>query len=124
MSMHNSLFERILSLEESLLQPAVRSSPAALAELLADDFIEFGSSGKIYSQQQLVDLLPHETEVAYSLYDFQVRELAPAVVLATYRTTRTTAGGRQKSHALRSSIWGRTDGRWRLLFHQGTPTTA
>lgn len=94
MSMHNSLFERILSLEESLLQPAVRSSPAALAELLADDFIEFGSSGKIYSQQQLVDLLPHETEVAYSLYDFQVRELSPAVVLATYRTTRTTAEGR------------------------------
>ena len=37
--------EFLRRLEERLLQPEVRQSAEAVADLLADDFIEFGSSG-------------------------------------------------------------------------------
>jgi hypothetical protein len=44
--------------------------------------------------------------------------LAPDVVLATYRVVDET----RKQHTLRSSIWKLKDGRWQMVFHQGTPT--
>ena len=47
-----------------------------------------------------------------------VRQLAPDLGLVTYRVTR---NGNPDTHSLRSLIWRRTDGHWRLLFHQGTP---
>ena len=40
-----ALEQHLRELEESLLQPEVRKS-RTLAELLDDDFIEFGSSGR------------------------------------------------------------------------------
>ena len=45
------LFRR---LEERLLQPEVRQSAEAVADLLADDFIEFGSSGQVFNKQQII----------------------------------------------------------------------
>lgn len=44
--MDRELAELIERLETELLQPEVRRSPDRISELLADDFIEFGISGK------------------------------------------------------------------------------
>jgi hypothetical protein len=106
------------SLEERLLDPTVRASKAAVADLLDDDFVEYGSAGGIYDKAQVVDGLAAETPVARTVSDLTVRELAPDLGLVTYRVTR---HGEPETHSLRSSVWRRTDGRWRLLFHQGTP---
>lgn len=51
------LFRR---LEEQLLQPEVRQSAEAVADLLADDFIEFGSSGQVFNKQQIIEGLQQE----------------------------------------------------------------
>ena len=43
------------NLEERLLRTEVRRSPDEAGKLLASDFIEFGSSGAVYSRQQILD---------------------------------------------------------------------
>ncbi len=47
--------------------------------------------------------------------------LAPDVVLLTYRGNREFAGSDTVTHSLRSSIWRRREGTWRVVFQQGTP---
>jgi hypothetical protein len=37
--------------ELRLLDPAVRANPVALAELLANEFLEFGSSGRVSTRR-------------------------------------------------------------------------
>lgn len=116
-----SLPELIRHLEERLLQPDVRRSANELAELLADDFIEFGSSGRIYDRSATIAALQDESPVEISLADFQAKMLAPDVVLATYRAIRSASEAALPAQSLRSSIWKQIDGRWQLVFHQGTP---
>jgi hypothetical protein len=118
------LSEQIRSLEELLLIPKIRRSPEELEALLADDFLEFGSSGQTYTKQQIIAALQHESEIEFSLYDFQVRLLAPGVALATFRTVKSGPYLEEPSQSLRSSIWRYINGRWKLTFHQGTQTQA
>jgi hypothetical protein len=102
-------------LEERLLLPSVRASPEEVATLLADEFIEFGSSGRIYGKQQIIPLLQQEQEnTRYTLADFSARRLGADVVLVTYRVV--------ESMTIRSSIWRSMNGRWQMVFHQGTKT--
>lgn len=115
------LADHIRSLEESLLSPAVRSSAEALSQLLAEEFIEFGSSGLRFERQEIIDSLAVESGVRFALSDFALRPLAPDVALATYQVARAPAAGGTARRSWRSSVWQRIDGRWRMLFHQGTP---
>jgi hypothetical protein len=56
--------------------------------------------------------------------DFRVVELSGNVVLATYRVSRFDTSFESIAHSLRSSVWRRSGDRWKIVFHQGTPTTA
>jgi hypothetical protein len=116
-------FHELEKLERSLMEPGVRSSPEALAALLAEEFIEFGASGTIYDKRQAIDAAAHSDDHAISLHDFTAQALAPNVALVTYRATTRSAAG-QERYSLRSSIWKMTDAGWKLVFHQGTPTAA
>jgi hypothetical protein len=109
-------------LEERLLRPEVRCSPDEAGKLLATDFIEFGSSGAVYSRQQILEALAKESPMESSATDFSVRVLCDGVVLVTYRSARNDRASGQEWHSLRSSIWKFVDGRWLMSFHQGTPT--
>jgi hypothetical protein len=44
------------------------------------------------------------------------------VILVTFRTSSRSADGAARD-AWRSSLWVHRGGRWRLRFHQATPTT-
>ena len=102
--------EHLRSLEERLLEPEVRSSPEKLALLLADDFLEIGSSGRTFDKGQIIATLKGESAFDYSLHDFQVKQLSSGIALATYRIeTRQEAKPRT---SLRSSIWVHRQGRW------------
>jgi hypothetical protein len=106
-------------LEESLFRPEVRTSPSAVDRLLANEFVEFGSSGRAYSKHDLVEGLQNEPAVHRTLTDLLVRPLAPSVVLLTYTSVRREEALERRF--LRSSIWKEIDGRWQMVFHQGTP---
>ena|SRR5262249_42324488 len=111
----------VRQLEERLLQPDVRRSAQAVAELLADEFIEFGSSGHVFTKQQIIASLQQESPTQLTLEEFRATALAQGVVLVTYRSVRHGAEGR-RAYSLRSSIWRWNEGRWQMIFHQGTPT--
>ena len=103
-------------LELSLHRAEIRSSRERAAQLLADDFVEFGRSGTVYDKNLLLDLLAQERGASPPppVADFAVRFLAPTVALVTYRTLA------PKRETLRSSIWRLEGSRWCMTFHQGT----
>ena len=115
-----ALQEVLRALEERLLQADARQSAAELDALLADDFLEFGSSGRIYDKPQVIAALPHEAPTTISLTDFRTRVLTPNVVLVTYQALRSGSTESAAAYSLRSSLWQLMDGRWRIVFHQGT----
>ena len=114
--MTSKLKDKIKNLETSLLQSSTRQSAESLNQLLADDFIEFGVSGKIYNKKDILALLPkeqHSNEII--LFDFEMKQLCDDVVHVTYKTKQ------QEKIVLRSSIWkNNTKHGWKMCFHQGT----
>jgi glyoxylase I family protein len=115
----HELAAHLFDLEQQLLQPSTRRDATALTSLLTEDFREFGSSGGVYTRQQVIDLLAAETPRHITLSDPLCRQLAEDIALLTYRSARIIA--RQiTSQALRSSLWVRRNGRWQMLFHLGT----
>lgn len=116
--------ELFRSLEQKLHRPEVRRSPDAVRALLADEFIEFGSSGTVYDKGAIIEALvgepAEETTLVPDVHDFAVRSIASDAVLVTYRSIRRHPDGTAERTTLRSSIWKRIDGRWQMLFHQGT----
>jgi len=124
MDTQGSAEEQLRQLEQRLLEPEVRRSGEALGDLLADEFVEFGSSGRVYSKQSAIEGLAHARAIRITLSDFKATLLAPGVALATYRAIKHDEPRGQMKHSLRSSIWKLLDGRWQVVFHQGTPTGA
>jgi hypothetical protein len=118
-----ALGAHLLALETALQSVEVRGSAARLGELLAPDFREFGRSGAAYSYSDILALLPAEaSQEEMSISGFAITLLSETIALATYRGIRTIAGG-SRLFTNRSSIWRQDpDGRWRMVFHQGTPT--
>jgi len=101
-------------LETDLLRPEVRRSPEALSSLLAQEFREFGSSGRVYTRQEIIEALATESTVSISVSNFSVTRLAAGVALVRYRAVS------GESISLRSSVWVLRENRWQMLFHQGT----
>ena len=116
MPTEDELVAQLRSFEESLLTPGGRQSNDS-ADLLAEDFTEFGSSGRVFTKEQIISSLRVESYIAITASHFQVRILTPAVALVTYRATRHS---QPESVTLRSSLWHCVAGRWQMLFHQGT----
>jgi hypothetical protein len=98
----------------------VRQRADAVDALLAEAFVEVGSSGRVYRRDQIIEMLSQEPPVERSLSHFKTLVLAPGVVPATYRAVRYLGGAASPEPSLRSSIWKQIDGRWQMLFHQGT----
>lgn len=118
---HN--LDLIRGLEEELFEPAVRASQQALDRLLANDFVEFGRSGGVHDKAEVIRSLAGDHSERLDMpaaRDFVLRSLADDVVLLTYLSFR-VANGREVRHTLRSSVWRFIDGRWQMVFHQGTP---
>ena len=82
----------IRRLEEALLVPEVRKSAAQIAALLADEFVEIGSSGRIYDKDQIIgQLLQESGEVSpRTASDFTARELADGLILVVFQHRRRT----------------------------------
>jgi hypothetical protein len=119
MTSPDPLQAHLRALEESLLRPDVRKS-AQLADMLAEDFVEFGTSGRVYSKADILAFLQAETPGELSMSNFRMTLLAPDTALLTFQGRRE---GAPVLHTLRSSIWQKRDERWQLVFHQSTPTT-
>ncbi len=121
MALSKAIRESLLHLEQQLLSGEVRRSPEELDRLLSDDFREIGRSGNLYSKQQIISLLADEQETERCITDFEAEQLAPDVVLVTFRLASRAPQKHQPVYSLHSSIWRRDKSGWRMVFHQGTP---
>jgi hypothetical protein len=108
---------QIFQYEMQLLQHTTRKSQSQLAKLLADDFVEFGSSGRIFTKKDIIEKLPLEEEITFKLTNFQAKYIEENVVLTTFEIEKNSG----VNHTLRSSIWKCYNRQWRMIFHQGTP---
>ncbi|WP_226577646.1 DUF4440 domain-containing protein [Halobacillus litoralis] len=114
--MNQRLKSELQALEESHISHAVRSSSKELDKILADDFWEIGSSGRIFNKEYCLKQGVVLSEM--TLHNYQIEQLAEGVVLATYYIEDRT----RNRNTWRSSIWKWLDERWQLSFHQGTIT--
>lgn len=111
----NELAAHLLDLEVRL---ARRTMPVdEVEQVIADDFFEFGRSGRRWTRPEIVDMLVRGDEQDLEIDRFEIHQQSPDVVLVTYRS-------RGEGGAWRSSLWTHRDSRWQLVFHQGTPSTA
>lgn len=106
--------ESVVDLERELLDPAVRADPLRAAELMHPEFQEIGASGRLWSRQEILEMLADEQAPSMELEVLGLARLDTATALLTYRSASATGS------ALRSSVWQHSDGQWRLRFHQGT----
>lgn len=115
-----SVAEELLELEKKLLDPELRRSPEKLAHFVADDFIEFGSSGHAYDKKRVLFLLRKQTPSRLQIEEFRVIEISDAAALVTYRAYSESARTYGTRYSLRSSLWIRRNKSWQMVFHQGT----
>lgn len=111
------LQKHLYTLEEKLLHPDRTGDRTTLLPLLADDYQEFCTTGRVFNRQHTIDAMLASPPRQATIYHYFLTPLSENAALATYRLTTAKA----TSH--RSSLWVMRDGRWQLLFHQGTDAT-
>lgn len=107
----------LVALESELVTSCCSSNRARVEELLHGEFYEHGASGRTWTRSTVLESLPEVPYVDGTCLEFTSRDLAPGVVLLTYRMIGARA-------TTRSSIWINDGARWQLIFHQGTLSTA
>lgn len=108
------MLKQFKSLELIFIDPEKRAVVKNLDQLLHDDFIEYGSSGMVYTKKYLLEKATLNQSSNYSFDHFSIKELSSASVLVTYQLSL------DGQRSLRSSIWVHNICNWQLLFHQGT----
>ncbi|PKR77530.1 DUF4440 domain-containing protein [Halalkalibacillus sediminis] len=104
-------------LEKNLLNHEVRTSYEDFDRLLADDFVEFGSSGRVFDKREQLEATNASDEVlVMHLTDFHLNRLAEDVAHVTFKVYKEN----NNQYSLRSSIWKLNEDRWQMFFHQGT----
>ena len=116
---HETLSE-IRILEEQLTNPGPKVTRAMLAQRIAPEFREFGSSGRIYDADTVLAAFAGGGPLVVQMEGFRVERIASDVLLVTY-IARSAPGPRWRAPTLRSSLWRRREGQWQVVFHQGTP---
>lgn len=102
-------------LERELLGPLVRGDIGRTAVLLHPDFVEIGSSGRMWTRDAMMMALEEDPGERTDIEILSADRIEDTSVLLTYRSF-----GRAGT-TLRSSLWVLDGARWRLRFHQGTP---
>lgn len=116
--MDDSIAVLVAGAERRLLEPEVRRDPESLGELLHDSFREIGKSGRLWTRDELIDVMTGSDAVELQsavVTGEHVQLVAPDLALLTY--TLDANGERSR----RSSLWRISGDAPRLLFHQGTP---
>lgn len=114
----NNILKTIEQLEKRLLDPQTRKSKKVLNELLAEGFKEFGSSGRVFSKEDIINRLPQEDSFFYSIEDISAQKLSVDTILLTYKLEINSVA------SLRTSIWQKNRDKWQMIFHQGTKVLA
>ena len=111
----------IFARESELQQPETRKSIESLDDLISDNFIEFGSSGQIYTKNDVLKNLPASPEIKFVMTNFRINVLSTEIVQSLFQTEKTNLITGEITKSLRSSLWRNENSQWKMIFHQGTP---
>ena len=101
------LRRRLLALELALARRDEAAIPGGYEAVLAPDFLEIGSSGRLWTRAEILEALHAEPpNPSISIEAFEVADLGPDLVLASYDTLGITSDGEER-RSRRSSIWVR-----------------
>lgn len=96
------------------------TSEEAIRDQMCEAFWEVGASGNVYQKEDVINTLQERYndpsyEDVWEVSDFELTQIASDNYLLTYvliqdniRVTR------------RSTIWRKEEGKWKILYHQGT----
>ena len=114
----------LMRLERELHDSSVRKNAERLDQLLHDSFVEIGRSGEMYDKAGILSSL--ETESTYVVWsqDYESQIISDRLVLLIYRSAHVESENVLSRFSRRSSLWEKVGDRWKLRYHQGTPTSA
>ncbi|MFJ2747569.1 DUF4440 domain-containing protein [Streptomyces sp. NPDC087297] len=108
--------------ELRLMDPGVRMSQSLVRQLLDPHFVEVGASGRRWTYEEMLAVLPEMDGSAEDGPRYEPSEmtgvlLAPGLVHLTYETVIDGNRARQ------SSLWRRQGegAEWQMYYHQATP---
>lgn len=117
--MQDTIINQIIKQETQLLDKV--DSPDVLAELIDNEFIEIGSSAVLHDKTEVIRWLGSNDQSERIGTSFKAHPLAENIILLTYMSSIKDTPLAESKQAMRSSIWRLTGGKWRMVFHQGTP---
>jgi hypothetical protein len=113
------ILEELKSREPIFHRPEFGTTLADFENMMDEGFSEIGASGRRYSKEYVLAELKrrhqHPHEDIWDTGDFHCRELAPDLYLLTYTLIQNKI---RKTR--RTTLWRRTKGGWKIVFHQGT----
>lgn len=113
----NMNYLELEQLEASLWLEETRFDVCYMNQILAEEFIEFGRSGRIHTRQEILSTPSQSIRAVMPLQGFKITPVSQDVVMITYVSELHP----DPLRANRSSLWMWRDERWQLFFHQGTP---
>ena len=119
----HSIFDELRSREPIFHTDRFGRSLADFERGTTPDFWEVGASGRRYTRDFILELRRSEAlidadEAGWKSTGFGLRKLGADCYLLTYTLDQ---GGRVTR---RATIWEQSQGRWRIVYHQGTVVTA
>lgn len=115
-SLENILIQ-LIDLEPVFHKSGYPPDRSALEEMVSEDYFEISASGRTYARETVLGVVTarrSETLGNYSCKDFRILELATDTYLVSYELVE------EKRSTLRTSIWKKAGGKWKILHHQGT----
>jgi ribonuclease HI len=103
------------ALERELSGPEIRGDIGRTGVLLHPDFMEIGTSGRVWTRDATMMALEEEPAQHTELEILGADRIGNSAILLTCRSYS------RSGTALHSSLWVLDGNRWRLRFRQGTP---
>jgi glyoxylase I family protein len=120
---NQEIADRLIEKEMAIVAAQQRGDIGAVGNVLADEFCEIGSSGRMFSKLEILESI-RQVKILHCSFE-QVRVLPiddeHAIVTYVSNTKRRYQGEEATARTYRSSTWKKAAGEWRLIFHQGTP---
>lgn len=111
--------EELKKREPIFHRPEFGTTRKDFEKMTEETFREVGASGKMYSRNFILNTLEKRFSEDYNdswqVKDFNCTSLAENVYLATY----TLLQGKDRT-TRRSTIWKKSNGDWKIVYHQGT----
>lgn len=108
--------------EMALHQVWFNTDKSVVERLLHSEFTEVAESGRSHNFKDMMAFMDSDKHLEDHVHsqDYEVVQLESNTVLLLYRSALLKPTGIYVSFAKRSSIWIKSDEKWKMKYHQGT----